>query len=52
MYACQGNKVRQRVVVSTQKIRSYRSGGNEEGESGDGLHGAGLDYSKGSDDAN
>ena len=27
-------------------------GGNEEGESDEGLHGAGLDYAKGSDDKN
>ena len=30
------------------EIPCYRSGGDEEGESNDGLHGAGLDYSKGS----
>ena len=37
---------------SAKKDRSYRSGGNEEGESDEGLHGAGLDYAKGSDDKN
>ena len=34
------------------EMGSYRSGGNEEGESDEGLHGAGLDYAKGSDDKN